>query len=285
MYKYRILIFLLLFVNVHTFAQNRRLELIPKLGLSKSTVMWTISGDISGNNPNYLSELNWKNYNWSPSLELIYRVFPKISLSSTFTYTNTFNGKVKDTDFALDNKQGATYSETFNSNTSNIKDFNLNIDYNFIKKTSVLIGFNHTKFYNSLQHVDYGESSYNPVINEIQLGFLQNIPLGANFTYLIKLTGGKNWYTAYGNWTKRDDLQQPKSFEHETEGHSAAINNILNFHKNGNLTLGIETNHFYLFGRDGIDKANLKNGGELYTKLNTLKISNNSIHFFIKITI
>jgi len=105
---------LLLFLQSIKSISQKKIEfrLSPSIGISNNKTSWSISGDLNGNNPDYLSELVWRNVNFSYGLQASITL-ENLSLNMSISSSRTFKGIVSDIDYTANGRTGINYHEQF----------------------------------------------------------------------------------------------------------------------------------------------------------------------------
>jgi len=231
-------------------------EFLLSTGYRVDDLDWNIAGDINGNNPNILSELEWKGLE-SFQLKIANKtVFNQLFLlRGSLAYGWIFDGKNQDSDYWGDNRTLEFSRSNNNSDDGNMLDASFGLGWQF--------AFGRSDFVMA-PAIGYSYHEQNLTITD---GY-QTIPasgpfpgldstyetewkgpwLGLDFTFRTdeksKITPEietfisieYHWadYYAEADWNLRTDFAHPKSFEHEADGHgivfSTAVKFLLDYH-------------------------------------------------------
>ncbi|MEN5193986.1 hypothetical protein [Sphingobacterium faecium] len=275
------MLFVFLYI-VESVSQEKKIkfQISPQFGIDYNKTSWSISGDIFGKSPDYLSELIWQNFNFSQGLESSYTI-DKYSLNMIISRSKTFKGDVSDTDYTADGRNGMNYNENFTSTNSTFLIFQLFPEYNLYKDRLFLnMGYNYISSHNMMNHSKNINSKYSWFLKGFKVGFKYNIKLSDKLNYSIKTDALFNKYYARADWILRNDLKHPISFDHNTKS-NFGINslNSINYVFNHKYSISMRNSILYVRGKKGIDKTYLQSGGILFTQLKDVKILNLESNF------
>jgi len=280
--------------SAHAQPVNRRpleMEFIATGGYRVDDLDWNIAGDISGNNPNVLSELTWDDLE---IYQLKFQggfVWPNlIALRGELAYGWIFDGTNQDSDF-LGNNRSFEFSRSNNSTEDdNVWDGSLAVGYparfgrTVIGTVTPLAGYSHheqqlkiTDGYQSIpaQGPFPGlDSSYDTKWKGPWVGIdfhfkaLEIKSFAHRFeTYF---TYEYHWadFDAEGNWNLRDDLAHPKSFKQNTDGNGFFIGTGFNYTLNQHWALNFNYDYQNWSMDDGTSKIFFADGTTDKTRLN-----------------
>lgn len=207
-------------------------------GYRTDSLDWNIAGNFLGEDPNVLSELDWKNldiFELRSKGTLTYSLRQGLALFGRghLGYGRILDGKNRDSDYDFDNRTGEFSRSINDADSGEVFDALLGagpalsfhegrlvvaplIGYSYHRQNLVMINLNQVI-------PDTGpfpglDSSYDAQWWGPWLGVdltLQPLP-GASLVLTIE----RHWadYLAEADWNLRDDLQHPKSFEHQGDG-------------------------------------------------------------------
>ena len=261
------------------------------IGYRKDDLDWNIAGDVTGNNPNILSELTWSDIEIIQLEFGLARFFSNgVVLKGDIAYGFIFDGNNQDSDYFGDNRT-LEFSRSNNStDDGNTTDFSIALGYflplltNNFSTSPLVIG--------ATPLVGLSFHAQNLTITD---GF-QTIPLlgpfpGLNSSYDAKwygpwagielnfrihlvheiLFGGEyHWADYYGeaNWNLRIDLAHPKSFEHEADGSGTVLWVGYNYFFNPKWSLSASYKYQKWETDPGIDRIFFADGTQIVTRLN-----------------
>jgi|SRR5690606_5647635 len=239
-----------------------------------NNMRWSIAGDINGEEPNILSELDYRNnISIGTSLGLHYEIQKYLKLYASYTFLNTLSGEVTDTDYASDNRSEPTYFAKFNNKGGTINTFYVNILSSiYIDKKYIFNIGTHSFIYNQRFRM---LSPKDPLLNSSYvyrtrgLGFNISRQIGYyNMIFEPYILLSSIRYSSYGTWNLIEDLEQPKSFVHKARGENISYG--LKTNKRIGESLEICLNFFHIKERThhGLDKVFFKNRTQYVTRLN-----------------
>lgn len=266
------------------------LNLSISAGYRVDKLDWNIAGDISGNNPNIMSELTWEDL-------AIYQIKAKGELNvenEEFPYFTTYfrgavgcglivNGENQDSDYNGDNRT-QEYSRSNNSS-----------DDGYVLDASLGAGFQFRAMSDKLAITPLGGYSYHAQHLTMTDGF-QTIPFDGPFpgldstyetqwygpwagldlalmpTEKLTLIGSfeYHWidYYAKADWNLRIDFQHPKSFEHRSDGHGVVFSLGGDYAFTNHLSIYLNLDYQDWKAERGIDTTFMANGTVGETRLN-----------------
>jgi hypothetical protein len=251
---------------------------------------WNIAGDISGNNPNILSELTWSDLEILQLEFGLARIFPnRIVLKGTIAYGQIFDGENQDSDYAGNNRT-LEFSRSNNSaDDGNTSDVSIGLGYFFPLLTkdfiaTPLVGFS---FHGQNLTITEGfqtipplgpfpglNSSYDAKWYGPWVGLELNARIykrdGTSLAHEILFGIEYHWadYYAEANWNLRPDLAHPKSFEHEADGSGIVFWAGYNYLFNPQWSLNFSGKYQEWETDPGIDRVFFADGTEAETRLN-----------------
>ncbi len=270
-------------------------QLSIDIGYRTDDLDWNIAGDISGNNPNILSELTWSDLEIF-QLELgLTRIFPnRFVLKGTIAYGIIFDGENQDSDYFGDNRTGEFSRSNNSADDGHTSDGSIGLGYYIpiVSDTVMVIPLIGYSFHlQNLEITDgvqtiatppitpdlgpfpglnssYDAKWYGPWIG-LELNFSiykRDVPLAHEILIGIEY----HWanYYAEANWNLRTDLAHPKSFEHEADGSGIVFWAGYDYFFNPQWSLNFSGKYQEWETDPGLDRVFLATGGELKTRLN-----------------
>lgn len=299
------LLFMLLNFVVLSYADDNKLKFLKRteVGLSSSfrndNLDWNIAGDINGNNPNILSELKWDDLEiWQVGIEAkLEAASEKFYQVGTFldfrlNFGEIVEGKNTDTDYLGDNRSNEFSKSRSNSDDGDVLDVSLAIGPNFFLNNPQfsivpLIGYSYHEQNLSLTNAyiylppigPYPglNSSYDTEWEGPWLGVFFEYLVGEKFNFTSQIEYHWADYSAVANWNLRDDLQHPKSFEHQADGSGISLNLNLNYLVYENWQIGIHGTCQKWETDAGIVKIYRTDGAVLSTRLNEVNWESASV--------
>lgn len=241
---------------------------------------WSSAGDINGKNPNIMSELKWTGLqSYGLTLESEWRI-KKIKPVISITKEYVFRGKVMDTDYAADNREGIEYQNSFESDQGQF--FRLSIMQPANRSNNFYLGMSMSTQKLNLYHgLQNKKSEYKS--KWVGIAALKTIPIyqGPVVTVDFNTTLKLSRYWATGNWIMRTDLLQPNSFKHYTYNGECIVGlkskiEIFNF-----TFLAIQGEMLFNRSLRGEDQVYYANGNVGVTQFNGLKGTKSSLYLTI----
>jgi hypothetical protein len=272
---------------------------------------WNIAGDISGNNPNILSELTWNDLEIL-QLELgLAKIFPYrfvgFVLKGEIAYGFIFDGENQDSDYFGDNRTGEFSRSNNSTEDGNTSDVSIGVGFNppvlsvpissvwnfSLGTTFPIFGFS---FHSQNLTITEGfqtipplgpfpglNSSYDAEWYGPWVGFELNAKIykrdvtspAHEFFFGIEY----HWadYYAEANWNLRTDLAHPKSFEHEADGSGRVLSAGYNYFFNPQWSLNFIYKKQKWETDPGIDRVFFADGTEAATRLNEVNWKSSAI--------
>ncbi|UCF96075.1 MAG: hypothetical protein JSV89_12915 [Spirochaetaceae bacterium] len=258
-------------------------------GYQQGGLRWNIAGDLSGGNPNILSELTWselKVYKIEGKAEMLFETF---MLRALFGYGWVLAGDNQDSDYLLDNRTSEFSRSTSDARGGYLLQGALGIgpryEFGAVPITVVpLFGFAYHRqalvMTDGVQTISTPPSTQplGPIagLNSSYATSWISLSLGVDMDYQISrwvslaatLSVHPSAYYATADWNLRSDFTHPVSFVHRSLG--------LGFQ--GELSLGLEISRYWLVeprvaleywvGRGGVDETFWVAGGSSRTQLN-----------------
>lgn len=248
--------------------------------IETSNFNWNIAGNMLGEKPNILSELNFKNLlSLGTGIGLSYKPYKVLELSASYAFLRNLSGKGTDIDYQEDNRTGQTSLLYFESENGWYSQLNLSVLYLFFKDTKFNLGaginvFVYRRKFGLHSTEDSDLTSYYKYRTD---GFGLKIKKDYQISPIFSLQGdfimNRVYYNSYGNWNLINNFEHPKSFTHLSKGIN--IGYSLRFSTKIKNQFSIFFVYDYLTEKtsDGVDTLFLKNGSRPTTKLNQTHLS------------
>ncbi|WP_164112932.1 MULTISPECIES: hypothetical protein [Sphingobacterium] len=193
-------------------------NLIKKIELnhqySLSSFDWSIAGN--QNNPNVLSELNWRNLrSYGVQANIAMQVSKVIRPLFSIVIEKNFKGIASDIDYAEDDRVGIRYQKDFDSKAGYYS--RLSLLHPITECGNFLVGLSSSFQKLNLFHENIGQSSfYRAAWFGLEGKSTNTIYNKRRFSVYLDNHIRLSRYIAKANWIGRADLKQPDSFMHYT---------------------------------------------------------------------
>ena len=259
-------------------------KFILSTGYRVDDLDWNIAGDITGENPNVLSELIWSDLEIYQVKIANVSMIPKIFyFRGALAYGWVFDGKNQDSDF-FGNNRTLEYSRSNSSaDRDNVFDASLGVGYPFVFGKgkfclSPLLGYSYHE--QNLTITDgyqiippFGpfadlDSTYQTEWDGLWLGL--DLVVRLNKKHSIYAEFEYHWadYYAEADWNLRDDYAHPKSFEHEADGTGIVVSVGWNYLFHGRWGLDVAIDFQSWSAKRGVDRVFTASGATAETRLN-----------------
>jgi hypothetical protein len=271
-------------------AADIKTDLSLSTGYRVDDLNWNIAGNISGSNPNVLSELTWSD------LEILQAVVSgralvneRVYLRGSFGYGWTFSGDNLDADFS-GNDRTQEFSRSSNSaDGSTVLDAALGLGYQFAFlsgkfRLSPLLGYSYSSQALTLKDgvqviatpgltppagpIQGLDSSYDATWRGPWLG----IDLSFEITERVTLFGSLEYhwgtFDGEGNLNLRNDLAHPTSFEQDADAKGFLIAFSADYRLAGPWSLTMSFNYQKWSTDSGVDRLYYASGSVAETRLN-----------------
>jgi hypothetical protein len=289
--------FLLLLTNIAFFscldpseAADIKTDLSLSTGYRVDDSSWNIAGNVSGTNPNVLSELTWSD------LEILQAVVSgralvneRVYLRGSFGYGWTFSGDNLDADFSGNDRTQEYSRSSSSADGSTVLDAALGLGYQFAFlsgkfRLSPLLGYSYSSQALTLKDgvqviatpgltppagpIQGLDSSYDATWRGPWLG----IDLSFEITERVTLFGSfeYHWGTfdGEGNLNLRNDLAHPTSFEQDADAKGFLIAFSADYRLAGPWSLTMSFNYQKWSTDPGVDRLYYASGSVAETRLN-----------------
>lgn len=208
---------------------------------------WNIAGDLTGSNPNVLSELRWYDLDIAQISVALRAEAGRVIVELAGDYGDITSGNNEDSDYLADNRQHQ-FSRSVNTGAGTVADARLGVGYRFalhddalhhygdiIPMFGVSLHRQDLRIRDGVQVLPSGgaidglDSRYGARWRGPWIGVTLQVPataralLSADFAY--------HWasYSAEADWNLRDDLAHPLSFRHDSIGSGLAAGFALSY--------------------------------------------------------
>jgi len=245
----------------------------------QQSMSWSIAGNLSGGNPNILSELIWDDlYGVGFELNPRWKLGSNWLFSVPFNTGYTINGEVTDSDYEGDNKASRVFFTEVSANGSYScltyphigYCFNLGRHFQLIPQAGYVISAQHlflkqkNEINNNLSlNSSYSTRWFGPGATlETQYVFSKRISLAMLMDYY------QVDYKANANWNLIETLKHPVSFSHKAKGYGIEYTAQLNYKIKQSVQLIFKLNHSMWSTGFGIDNLYKNDGTVVQTRLN-----------------
>lgn len=253
----------------------------PYVAYSQSDLKWSIAGNKNGTDPNVLSELEWKRLKGPQfGLALNYGVTDRIVAKVDFSVMDIASGRVEDTDYSQDNRQGVFYQELFEANKgtdlslratagytlwrSNNFSIGPFLGYDLRKQNLFLLGREGVAEQQALKST-YKNSWQGVVLGTAAVLKVNRLDFGLN------LSASLLEYDAKANWNLIEDFQKPVSFRHSSNGYSLRGQLKAGYLLTNKFSVELNFGSIYANALKGTDEAYYVSRAAVQTQLNEVK--------------
>lgn len=280
---------LLVFILTHSsvaFAADASTEFSLSAGYRQDALDWNIAGDLSGSNPNILSELKWTNLESLNIKAGLKAVFDKVLyVRGAFTGGKVLSGENRDSDYDGNNRT-AEYSRSNNNGGGAVWDVSAGAGIKTVHRYS-------SGLFEFIPLIGYSYHRQNLTITD---GY-QTIPatgafagldssynaewlgpwVGADFALRhpdFSLYGSMEFhaasYHAEADWNLRTEFRHPTSFEHFATGGGAVLSGAMDFpvRKDSPWIFSASVDIQGFRALTGLDRTYMATGAIIDTELN-----------------
>lgn len=275
-----------------------------QLGYRADSLDWNIAGDINGQNPNILSELQWTDLQIPQAKLDVDLYLADFYLRGKLAYGEVNKGDNQDSDYFYDDRTGE-FSRSNNTAGGEVADASIGFGYRFDTSekgnrfTSYfmpMIGYSiHTQDMqttNGFQTFPATgafsglDSSYDAEWDGMWLGLIfgeENTKTDLEIE--LSMIYHDVDYQGIGNWNLRADFAHPKSFEHLATGHGFTVS------LDGRAPFRHSKRWFWAFGLDygrwqtraGLDYTYFSNGSSDLTRVNQVNWESSAINLGLEL--
>jgi len=251
------------------------------VGYRTDDLDWNIAGDLSGQNPNVLSELTWSDLSILQVKGGIKSSIRRVYVRGSLGFGWILDGKNQDSDYAGDNRTLEFSRSNNSSDDGSVFDGSIGIGYKILDKETVIApvagysvhvqrlsitdGFQTIPPLGPFPGLDssYRTKWYGPWVGvDVSHRFSDKFRIMTSFEY--------HWadYEAKANWNLRTDLAHPESFRHwaDGEGIVASAEAVFTSKKLWPLHLVLEYQDWQT--DPGLDTVYFSDGSQASTRLN-----------------
>lgn len=271
----RIYILLLLIFKFSNVTSQSKVDLAFNSLVENSNFEWSIAGNIQGNSPNVLSELQFKDIVViGGNIEASYEFINNIHFNVLYQLGSVTSGSGVDTDYEEDDYQRITFNENFQSNDGNSKTFKMGLKYFPIHNRKFELGaglhYRNSSREFTLLSTDLEDlnSSYNLDLEGFQFSLNPIYKINNLFKLNAHISYSRLTYRANANWNLIEIFQHPISFIHisNADMRECQLGVIYDFNKHISLQSAGTWRTTKVI--EGLDKSFLKNGSEISTQFN-----------------
>jgi len=256
---------------------EKKLEVSASVGVQVESLNWSIAGNSSGQNPNVLSELKWKNVtSFNFSGELKWNIWNRVVIYGNYNRSHITSGDVSDIDYAADNRTQSTYNQNFSDDKGNTNAWYAGAGY---------VIFNSNRF-SLVPYAGYGidkQSLYIldntgqfPDLNSSYFtrwkGAFIKVTSSARLINFLKIAADITYnqvnYNAQGNWNLISQFQHPVSYTHVASGYGINAGARLVYNIIPDVSVHIGYNYFNWQTGNGTDLLYLSSGQVDKTQMN-----------------
>jgi hypothetical protein len=283
------------------------------VGLRQDSFEWSIAGHSDGTDPNVRSELTWSNVD-SYQLQLSNRtcVESRLYFRADFNYAWIQDGTLRDSDYNQDNRNGEYSRSISETSGDQLWDLSAGVGYPFFfinrrLMVAPLVGGSlhkqNFRITDGRQEITWENGPTTESLAGLNTTYRAKWMgpwVGCDVRYLIAPVSKSgpaisvgvsmelHWaaYEGDGNWNLRNNLEHPKSFEHEADGHGIALGAELLIVLRPDLDLRLSAGYQDWDTRSGTDRKFLSDGTTSETRLHDVDWDTHSVmvgltyHFF-----
>ncbi|KQB98963.1 hypothetical protein [Pedobacter sp. Hv1] len=266
------------------FAQDSpkgKFDVQPYVAYNQTNLKWSIAGNKEGKNPNVLSELEWEKLKGPQfGLNLKYGITNKLITKLDFAMMDITSGRVTDTDYSQDDRQGIFYQEFFKANKGTDLSLALAIGYTLYSTPGISISpflgydFRKQKVFllgrEGVAAEQLLKSSYQNNWQGIILGTDLNLQT-QKLKYHISLSASLLDYNAKANWNLIEEFAKPVSFKHQANAFSLRGQLKVIYTLSQKFGLALHFGSIYAKAFKGTDEAYYVSRSAVQTQLNGVK--------------
>ena len=256
---------------------ENNLQMSLSAGRQAENFNWSIAGNISGQSPNVLSELKWRNVsglNYSASLQ--WNFWKKLVLTGGYSRTSVSSGNVSDIDYTADNRTQPNYNQNFSDNKGYSSAWFAGAGFAIIDNNRIYLtafagyGINRQ----SLFIVDLTgqfpnlNSSYDAQWKGPFLKVKSSVRIWRNLKLAADVTYNQVTYSAQGDWNLISQFQHPASYRHSAKGYGVNFAGNLIYCITARIVINAGYSYFNWQTGNGTDQLYLSSGQVDKTQLN-----------------
>lgn len=248
-------------------------------GYQHEDFRWSIAGNVSGNNPNILSELIWKQLTGPVAgIEGEWNFWKSFSVRSAYSRLFISSGKVTDMDYQGDNRTQRSYYGAFDANNGNSVSWRTTLDYkiDLTPSFSLLPALGYVLHSQSLfllsDDPSLGSnklrSTYATTFKGATLGVRAVIAVSKRVSFQPSILYDQVKYHGKANWNLIPTFNHPLSFEDEANGYNIEGGLKGSYACNNYIDLFLSANYLYGNTGKGTDRLYETNGQQPVTQFN-----------------
>lgn len=256
---------------------EKKIQISASGGAQRESLNWSIAGNSSGQNPNVLSELKWKNVlSFSFSGELKWNIWKRVVIYGNYNRSHITSAHVSDIDYAGDNRTQSTYNQSFSGNKGSTQAWYAGAGFMI---------FNNSRF-SLIPYAGYGinkqslyildESGQFPDLNSSYFtrwrGPFLKVTSSARLINSLKIMADITYsqvnYNAQGNWNLISQFRHPVSYTHVSSGYGINAGARLVYQLTPNVAVHIGYSYFNWETGNGTDLLYLSSGQVDKTQMN-----------------
>lgn len=247
----------------------------------KENLDWSIAGNSSGQNPNVLSEVRWKNLKLrGTGLDVQVNIWSGIIFKGLYHRGTIYSGNATDTDYSQDNRTSPSYQASLNSDQGYSYTYTAALGYRFKLLPVFLItpyaGYNKSRQSLFLKEFNDqtpdGEKKLNSTYQTNWTGPVIGFDAALALRNWLSLKGSLNYtqmkYRAAADWNLIDAFAHPDSFKHTADGYETAATVQLDFRITSPLSVFIRGSYTHAETGTGTDELFLVDGGSVKSQFN-----------------
>lgn len=248
---------------------------------NQENFQWSIAGNSSGQNPNVLSEVIWKNLKGpGVGLDVRLNVWSHIIFKGNFHQQFIRSGTATDTDYGSDNRTNQTYRANLSSHDGYTWNYAAALGYAFAFgerwEITPFAGYTQSKQSLHLQQAkdepDDGGKKLNSTYQVDWKGALIGFDLGFKPVSRVLLATGFNYkqlnYSGTADWNLIDAFEHPVSFRHHAKGFETQAYLKLGYQITPLIGAFVRGDYFYAETGTGTDELFLVDGQRLKSQFN-----------------
>ena len=250
-----------------------KLQLSLTTGYQQNNLRWSIAGNANGQNPNILSELQWRNIGGPvTSMNIKYSFFHHWQLEGEYEHTFFTTGKVTDTDYGANDRTNIVYAQQFNAGKGGTDHLQAGLGFQLpvTNRFSITPSAGYNQFHQSFYLT--GSSDLNSTYKTKWRGPYGQILLSTALSKQLFLDVSFRYsqvrYRASANWNLIRAFSHPESFRHTANGYGINLHTAILYHVSTIYSIGIKGNYSRWETGRGIDELYLANGHSEQTQLN-----------------
>ncbi len=269
------------------FAAGASREFTLSAGYRQDDLNWNIAGDLSGANPDILSELKWTglgSFNVKAGLKAVFN--DVLYVRGAFSGGKIFSGENQDSDYSGDDRTGEFSRSNNNGDGGAVWDATAGVGIKSVHRHSSgsfelipLIGYSYHR--QNLRITDGRQTipatgAFSGLDSSYDAEWLGPW-VGADFVVTrpgLSFNGGVEFhiasYHAEADWNLRSDFRHPTSFEHFASGAGAVLSGAMDFpvRRDSPWTFSASVDMQAFRATAGLDRTYMATGATIDTELN-----------------